>query len=212
VRAADEGIPDYDFHCALMSLPAVFATRCETIPRPKAYLHPNSRQTERWKKKLHDSSGALKVGLAWAGNPKFVDDRARSLTLDRLGSLWDTPGVKYFSFQKGAAAEQVKALPAKANFVDLQAELTDFAETAAAMSAMDLIITTDTAAAHLAGALGLPTWVMLQQVPDFRWMLAHDDSPWYASMRLFRQTSRGDWDGVIQRVANALAAQAKSSD
>jgi ADP-heptose:LPS heptosyltransferase len=115
------------------------------------------------------------------------------------------PGVTYFSLQKGPSAEQVKELPSNFKVAEVGPDLHDFADTAAVMSLMDLIITTDTSVAHLAGALARPTWVMLQFVPDWRWMLNRDGSPWYPTVRLFRQKARGDWDGVIRHVADELA-------
>ena len=152
--------------------------------------------------------GRLRVGLAWAGNPEFKSDRTRSLNVQQLAPLAAAQGVKFFSLQKGAAGEQVKNPPVGLELVDLGPKLNDFADTAAVMSLLDLIITTDTSVPHLAGALGRPVWTMLQFVPDFRWLMEREDSPWYPSMRLFRQQSAGDWDGVIGRVVSALISLA----
>jgi tetratricopeptide (TPR) repeat protein len=206
VVPSDAGVPAHDFQCPLMSLPRVFNTRLETIPASTFYLSSDPVLVESWEKRLGSSQGRLKVGLAWAGNPRFQDDRTRSLTLERLAPLGAVRGVTFYSLQKGAAGEQAKNPPAGMELVDLGPELKDFADTAAVMSLMDLIITTDTSVPHLAGALGRPAWVMLQFVPDFRWLLERDDSPWYPTMRLFRQKSPGDWNGAIGRVAEALAA------
>jgi hypothetical protein len=203
---SDAGVPAHDFQCPLMSLPCVFNTRLETIPASRSYLNSDPALVETWKKRLGSSDGRLKVGLAWAGNPRFQDDRTRSLALERLAPLGAVRGVKFYSLQKGAAEEQAKNPPPGLELTDLAPGLKDFADTAAVMSLMDLIITTDTCVPHLAGALGRPVWAMLQFVPDFRWLLEREDSPWYPTMRLFRQTSPGDWNGVIGRVAEALAA------
>jgi len=189
-----------------VSLPFVFRTNLPTIPASVPYLHPEPGLTDAWRQKLGMSSAALKVGLAWAGNPRFPEDRTRSLALERLAPLGAVRGVKFYSLQKGAAAEQAKNPPPELELIDLGPGLNDFADTAAVMSLMDVIITTDTAVPHLAGALGRPVWLMLQFVPDFRWLLEREDSPWYPTMRLFRQKSPGDWSEVIGRVAEALAA------
>jgi len=158
-----------------------------------------------WRQNLADRATGLKVGLAWAGNPAFNGDRTRSITLDRLSPLANVPGPAFYSLQKGDAQRQVDHPPAGLSLINLALELHDFADTAAVMCLMDLIITTDTSVAHLAGALGRPVWLMLQFVPDWRWLLDRTDNPWYPSMRLFRQQERGDWNGVISRVVQALA-------
>jgi ADP-heptose:LPS heptosyltransferase len=147
----------------------------------------------------------LKIGLAWAGNPQFGTDQTRSLNLRQLAPLAAVQGVKFFSLQKGHAAQQAKKPPPGLELVDLSPDLNDFADTAAVMSLLDLIITSDTSVPHLAGAMGKPVWVMLRFVPDFRWLLERDDSPWYPTMRLFRQKRPGDWDGVIASVVDELS-------
>lgn len=201
---ADGGVPTHDYHCPLMSLAGVFNTRLETIPAPASYLNADPALIDSWRKKLGNSDRRLRVGLAWAGNPRFLEDRPRSLTLDRLEPLGAARDVRFYGLQKGSAGEQAKNPPKGLEFQDIGPDLSDFADTAAVMSLMDLIITTDTSAAHLAGALGRPVWVMLQFVPDWRWLLEREDNPWYPSMRLFRQKSPGEWGGVISRVAQSL--------
>jgi hypothetical protein len=145
----------------------------------------------------------LRVGLVWAGNA-FKKDVTRSLRLEQLSPLQAVSGVKFYSLQKGPGAQQAKQPPAGMKLIDLGPELTDFADTAAVMSLMDLIITTDTAASHLAGALAKPTWLLLQFIADWRWMPKGNESPWYPTLRLFRQTRWGDWDGPIREVADEL--------
>lgn len=201
---SDADVPGHDFHCPLMSLPAVFNTVLETIPAPASYLQSDPALVETWKTRLRDSDRKLKVGLAWAGNPRFQEDRIRSLKLERLAPLQAARNARFFSLQKGEAAMQAKNPPARLEIIDLSSEISDLADTAAVMSQMDLIVTTDTCVAHLAGALARPVWVMLSFSPDFRWLLVRGDSPWYPTMRLFRQKSRADWDSVIHRVAQAL--------
>jgi tetratricopeptide (TPR) repeat protein len=200
----DQPLPDFDFHCPLLGLPRVLGTAVETIPANVPYLSADAALVEAWRRKLALPVG-LKVGLTWAGNPDFRWDQMRSLNLAQLAPLSAIQRVSFYSLQKGRPAEQMRDAAPGINLINLGPELADLAETAGVMSLMDLIITTDTSTAHLAGALGRPVWVMLQSLPDWRWMLEREDSPWYPTMRLFRQTSPRDWDGVIARVAAELA-------
>ncbi|MGD0464781.1 MAG: tetratricopeptide repeat protein [Tepidisphaeraceae bacterium] len=200
-------LPPFDVQCPLLSLPLAFGADLESIPASVPYLSPEPAMVDAWRQKLGAGERRLKVGLVWAGNARFRDDRTRSLTLDQLAPLGAVRGVRFYSFQKSPAAEEAKNPPPNLELIDLGSELNDFADTAAAMSLMDLIITTDTSAAHLAGALATPVWLMLQFMPDFRWLLDREDSPWYPTMRLFRQQSIGDWADVIDRVTKALLAR-----
>lgn len=143
------------------------------------------------------------MGLVWAGNKRV--DPGRSLTLRQFRHLFDVPGVKFFSLQKDDAAAELKSIPQHA-ITDLGPYLEDFADTAAAIQAMDLVISVDTAVAHVAGALAKPAWTLIPFVPDWRWMLDRDDTPWYPTMRLFRQPAPGDWSSVIARLATQLSA------
>src|SRR5262249_50953627 len=154
------------------------------------------------KEQLGDALG-LKVGIAWAGNPHHRNDERRSIPLDRFSALFDIPGVRWFSLQVGARAGDLASLP-PGRVNDLSPQLTDFAESAAVVANLDLVITADTAPAHLAGALGKPVWVLLPFNPDWRWFAAHTDSPWYPSARLFRQGKPGDWESAIAAVQSAL--------
>ena len=155
------------------------------------------------------SFGDQNVGIVWAGNPDHRNDRNRSFSLSRLGPLAQVAGITFHSLQKGDAARQASAPPTGMNLIDHSADLTDFAETAALIANLDLVIAADTAAAHLAGALGKPVWVLLPFVPDWRWLLDREDSPWYPTIRLFRQKRAGEWSEVFERVAQALDASCK---
>jgi tetratricopeptide (TPR) repeat protein len=203
-------LPPFDLHCPLLSLPRVFGTDLSNLPKTLPYLSPEPALIDAWSRTLGPADGQMRVGLAWAGSPRFKGDRTRSMNLRQLAPFAAIRGIKFYSLQKGPAEEQAKNPPVGLELVDLGPGLKDFVDTAAAMSLMDLIITTDTSVPHLAGALGRPVWVMLQFVPDFRWLLERDDSPWYPTMRLFRQSARGDWDGVAARVAEALSAWIKN--
>jgi hypothetical protein len=142
--------------------------------------------------------------LVWAGNPAYTSDRIRSLSLAAFSPLANIPGVRFYSLQKGPPAEQAKAPPAGLNLIDWTEELADFADSAALVSGLDLVVSVDTAAAHLAGALGKPTWVLIPFAPNWRWQLHREDSPWYPTLRLFRQEKSREWEQPIQRVAAAL--------
>ena len=197
--------PPFQVHCPLLSLAGIFRTTLANIPNIVPYLRPDPALFKAWRQKLGPGDGQMRVGLAWAGNPQLKGDRTRSLNLQQLAPFAAAHGVKFFSLQKGLAGEQAKNPPPGLELVDLGPELNDFADTAAALSLMDLIITTDTSVAHLAGALGKPVWVMLQFVADWRWLRNRADSPWYPTMRIFRQKTPGDWGTVIGEVFKALA-------
>jgi tetratricopeptide (TPR) repeat protein len=192
-----------DCHCASMDLPCLFGTTLETIPGREPYLFADPELAEAWKKRLGED-GRLKVGLVWAGRPTHPDDRNRSLALSALAPLGSVPGVRLISLQKGNAAGQLRLPPAGLELTDWTAELGDFADTAALVANLDLVITVDTAVAHLTGAMGKRVWVLLPLVPDWRWMMDREDSPWYPTARLFRQKTIGDWGGVVQAVVEPL--------
>jgi tetratricopeptide (TPR) repeat protein len=200
--AAGEPHPPLAWHCPLPSLPLACGTTLATIPADVPYLIVPPEAAARWPERVR--AEGLRVGLAWAGNPRQKRDGQRSMSLAALAPLGAVDGVRFFSLQKGAAAAQLAAAPFP--IVDLSSDLADFAETAAAAAALDLVISVDTSVAHLAGALGLPVWVMLAHVADWRWLSGRDGSPWYPTARLFRQPRRGDWGEVAARVAAALAA------
>jgi tetratricopeptide (TPR) repeat protein len=200
-------VPPFDFHCPICSLPLAFRTRLETIP-PDAYLpRPADARVQAWETRLQDRlgpRGKLRVGLAWSGRPEHTNDHHRSLQLRMLSGLLDLDAA-FVSLQKDPRPDD-RAQLATTGIVDLSAHFTDLAETAALMSCLDLVITVDTSIAHLAGALGRPTWILLPHTPDYRWLLGRDDSPWYTTARLFRQDPRRDYAPVIERVREALLA------
>lgn len=191
----------FDLHCPLLSLPLAFGTRLETIPAwPGGYLTAPAEQVALWAQRL--PQGRRRIGLIWSGNPNHGNDANRSLALERLLPLLQ-PADAWVSLQK-LVRESDHAALVRSGLLDLSDEIADFADTAAIISALDLVVTVDTSVAHLAGALGKPTWVMLPFAPDFRWLLGRSASPWYPSMRLFRQNRPGDWHGVVTQLGAAL--------
>lgn len=193
-----------DFQVAMMSLPHVFGTTLQTIPAEIPYLGADSGLAAQWRDRLAAFPG-LKVGLVWGGNPDVAYDWRRSPGLAPYLALLDVPGVTFFSLQKGPAAAQAAGRSLPGNFIDLGPHLTDFGQTAAAMEALDLVISSCTSPAHLAGALGRPVWVVLSSFPDWRWLLERSDSPWYPTARLFRAGRGEGWQPVLGRVRQALA-------
>ncbi len=198
----------FDLHVPLLSLPGLFGTTLDTIPAPVPYLPPETEEKKQWADRLGTLSG-LKVGLVWAGNPDHKGDRQRSMALSLLAPLAGIDGVKLLSLQKGRESE-IRDHGSSLNLIELGSQFSDFAVTAAAIANLDLVISVDTAVAHLAATLGKPTWILLPFAPDWRWLLARADSPWYPSVRLFRQPRRGDWESVVRMVAQALAALPKT--
>jgi hypothetical protein len=196
--AVGDPIPAFDFHCPLMSLPHIFGTNLATIPAPFSYIPVDEATRRNWQQRLPAAAGR-QVGLVWAGNPQHGNDRNRSLPFAALAPLWDIPGIRWYSLQVGERRADLDAAPPGV-IEDLSPFLDDFAETAAAISQLDLVLTIDTSVAHLAGAIGHPTWVMLPFIPDWRWLIERQDSPWYQSVRLFRQVQRGAWASVIHNV------------
>lgn len=186
----------------LLSLPHIFSLPPAGLPVPP-YLRADRDAQARWRERLAPAS--LRVGLVWAGGEANPNDRFRSCRLDDFAPLGSLPEVRWFSLQRGPAAGQAKAPPAGLELFDVAGELADLADTAALVAALDLVISVDTAVAHLAGALNRPVWTLLPFDPDWRWGLSRTDSPWYPSMRLFRQPRPGDWRAVIGRVNQELA-------
>ncbi|MGJ4949560.1 tetratricopeptide repeat protein [Bradyrhizobium sp. HKCCYLS20291] len=205
-----DAVPAIDYHCPLSSLPLAFATRLDTIPAAPRYLPraPAERRAT-WEQRLgpHDK---LRVGLVWSGNPAHLNDHNRSMPLTTLMPLLDA-GARFVSLQKDARPSDKALLATRGDVLDLTADIRDFVDTAALIDALDLVITVDTSVAHLAGALGKPTWIMLPFTPDYRWLLGRDDSPWYPSVRLFRQSERRDYVDVVARVRAALTEQVATS-
>jgi tetratricopeptide (TPR) repeat protein len=198
-------LPPVDFRCPLTSLPLGFSTGLETIP-PPIRLSPSPDRKRAWEERLEERGprDRLRVGLAWSGSLTHPNDRTRSIPLELLTRILDVD-ANILSLQKDPRPAD-RAVLERTGIVDLTAELTDFSETAALVSCLDLVITVDTSMAHLAGAMGCPTWILLPYTPDYRWLLGRDDSPWYPSVRLFRQSETRDYGSVIARVRTELMA------
>jgi hypothetical protein len=216
VRESGADATDCACSIALMSLPLVFGTTEQTIPASVPYIRvPDADMTE-WRARaaaaagiaLHDWDQRLNVGLTWAGDPRHDSDRQRSMPLAAFAPLVGMPGVRLFALQRGPAANEARAAPGGLRLIDVPGANDEMAHTAALAAVLDLVITVDTSVAHLAGALGRPVWTLLMFVPDWRWMLNREDSPWYPTMRLFRQRTSGDWPEVAMRVAEALQRMA----
>ena len=199
-------LPAFDMYCPLSSLPLAFGTTLQTIPVAQSYLPTAPAACLRaWEDRLGPRD-RLRIGLVWSGNPKHKNDHNRSLPLRDLSPLLDLDAT-FISLQKEPRPDDKATLLERTGIVDLTEHLTDFVETAALVSGLDLVITVDTSVAHLAGALGCPTWILLPYTPDYRWLLDRDDSPWYPTVRLFRQTASRDYATVIERVRAELTAQ-----
>jgi tetratricopeptide (TPR) repeat protein len=203
----DERLPaNVDLHCPLLSLPLAFGTRLESIPATVPYLGAEPGRVSKWREKIGGTG--FKIGISWQGSKLSPADRGRSFALRSLQRISSIPGLRLISLQVGAGAEQLRCLPEDMWVEDLGPELDRgpdaFVDSAAIMQSLDLIITSDTAIAHLAGALNRPAWVALQHVPDWRWLTGRTDSPWYPSVRLFRQEHRGRWDEVFEAMRRAL--------
>lgn len=198
--------PSFDLECPLMSLPAIFGTAVDTVPWPGPYLAADAAlATGKWTQ-TPDGKGALRVGLAWAGNPRYKADRFRSMQLRTLIPLLRLPRVQWLSLQKGNAALQLRELPEDLHVWDASHLDRDLADAAALIATLDLVITTDTSIAHLAGAMGRPVWILLPHLSDWRWMQEVETTPWYPTARLYRQAAPGDWPGVLDRVARSLTS------
>ena len=203
VVAQGAALPAFAAHAPLMSLPHIFGTTLQTIPWSGPYVHADSRAVAQWRVATGADKG-LKVGLVWAGRPQQWDDRKRSIALAMLAPL-ASEGVVFYSLQIGAAAAQAASPPPGMRLIDLTARIRDFGDTAALVSLLDLVITIDTSVAHLAGAMGIPTWILTAHSPDWRYHLQRSDHPWYPSVRLFRQERDGDWSGAIAAAATELS-------
>lgn len=210
IYARGEPLAPADYHCPLLSLPLAFDTQVATIPRDVPYLSAEPQRVAKWSERLRGLAG-LRVGIAWQGNPvveKLIWAQGRSFALEALKPLAELSSLSLVSLQKGAGVEQLSDCMFRDRILDLGSEFDGgpdaFLDTAAVMANLDLVISSDTSVAHLAGALGRPVWVALGATPDWRWMQARSDSPWYPTMRLFRQ-SEGGWDELVAEIAAALA-------
>lgn len=198
-------LPPIDFHCPFMSAPAVLGTTLATLPQQVPYLRAEPESVQRWRE--HLGSQALRVGIAWSGNPNHGNDRNRSMDLATFRTV-ETAGCRFFTVQPQMGEAERQAFAAWRCAEDVGRDLRDFQDTAALFDALDLVITVDTSVAHLAGALARPVWILLPYAPDWRWMLDREDSPWYPTARLYRQGPDRSWAPVLARVRSDLAALA----
>lgn len=200
-------LPQVDFWAPLMSLPLHFGTDLTNTPTPIPYIRGEPELVEAWRATLPPpAAGSLRVGIVWAGNPKHKNDHNRSLPLPLLDGLLREPGVRFVSLQRDMRPGDEAVLEHHPGLIRAGERVSTFADTAAILENLDLVISVDTAIVHLAGAMGKPVWTLIPLVPDWRWMLGRTDSPWYPTLRLYRQPRRGDWDSVITQVREHLGA------
>ncbi len=209
VVSFNEPLPEHDFAVPSMSLAMEFVTTLASVPAASGcafpYIHADMVRSAHWRARMHDPAGLVKVGLVWSGSPKHSNDRNRSIALRSLLPLATTDGVRFYSLQKGPASGQVQEV-APWPITDLSPMIESFDDTAAILDSLDLLISVDTSVCHLAGAMARPVWLLLPSPPDWRWLLGRDDTPWYPTMRLYRQTTPRVWSDVIARVAEDLKA------
>ncbi|MFP6777750.1 MAG: tetratricopeptide repeat-containing glycosyltransferase family protein [Alphaproteobacteria bacterium] len=202
VVVRDDPLPAFDVHAPLLSLPRIFKTDLNSIPAPDAYLKADAARTEKFAEMLDPTR--LNVGIAWAGKPSHRNDRNRSAGIKPFIDLLGTPDAAFHSLQIGPRSADLISNGCAGLIRDHSSNISDFSDTAALIAALDLVISVDTSVCHLAGALGKPCWVVIPYTPDWRWLMEREDSPWYPSLRLFRQERFGDWPGVFSRLAAAL--------
>jgi tetratricopeptide (TPR) repeat protein len=205
VVVAGQPLPAFDVQCPLLSLPGVFGTTERSVPADVPYVFADAAVAARWQQKLAGAGTGRKVGLVWGSGRIFPHYYLKSMALAELGPLARVAGVQFVSLQKGPAAVEASGLPAGMRLLDWTNQLSDFADTSALVAGLDLVISVDTAVAHLAGAMKKPVWTLIPFDPDWRWGLGQQDSPWYPTMRLFRQKRAGDWAEVVEHVAESLA-------
>jgi tetratricopeptide (TPR) repeat protein len=198
-----EPLPPFDVHCPLGSLPLALKTEPATIPAGGPYLKADDARIAKWRARI-EAPERPRVALAWSGNAQHVNDRNRSIPLSRLAPLCSAASIRFIGIQRELRGEDPEVLAREPRVMQIGAELDDFADTAAVVALVDLVISVDTSVAHLAGALGRPVWVLLPFSPDWRWTLAGESSRWYPTARLFRQPSLGDWDSVVERLRGEL--------
>jgi hypothetical protein len=205
VVVAGQPLPAFDVQCPLLSLPEVFGTTERNIPADSPYVFADAAVAARWQQKLAGAGTGRKVGLVWGSGRIFPHYYLKSMKLAELEPLSRVGGVQFVSLQKGPPAGEASGAPAGMRLLDWTNQLSDFADTSALVAGLDLVLSVDTAVAHLAGAMGKPVWTLIPFDPDWRWGLGRQDSPWYPTMRLFRQERAGDWAGVVGKVAESLA-------
>ncbi len=201
-----EDCPDHAVHEALSGLPRQAGTRLDSIPAPIPYLRADPARVAAWQQRLNGlvPAGLRRIGVIWAGSPTHANDRNRTALLRDFAPLGDVPGVALLALQKGPETEQSGGWYGRAPLINLGAEIQDYGDTMAILQNIERLVTVDTSAAHLAGAMGRPVWIMLPRAPDWRWLLEREDSPWYPTVRLFRQTAVRRWDDVAQRIVREL--------
>jgi hypothetical protein len=208
--ATGDHLPAFAAHAMLMSLPAVFHTTTATVPADIPYLHAEPGLVAHWRERLEPISG-YRIGINWRGRQEPGIHRQRDIPLEHFARLAEIPGVQLISLQQGVARPDLAALGLDLSILQLGENVDRtcgaFMDTAAIMKNLDLVITSDTAIPHLAGALGIPVWLALPYAPDWRWLLDRTDSPWYPTMRLFRQPTPGDWQTVFDSIHSALSSQ-----
>jgi tetratricopeptide (TPR) repeat protein len=202
VVAAGEPLPAFDLHCPLLSLPLAFGTQRDTIPAAIPYLVASAERVAAWRDRL--PPGLPRAGFVWSGSSSHTNDGNRSIALAQLAGLFDDPAVRSFSLQSELRAADGETLAGLPSLIELGSGFGDFADTAAVIALLDVVISVDTAVAHLAGAMGKPVVILLPYAADFRWMRGRDDTPWYPTAKLFRQPAFGDWDSVILRLREEL--------
>jgi Flp pilus assembly protein TadD len=199
----NQPLPPFDVHCPLTLLTPALGVTIQTIPASVPYLSSPPGLADRWRKRMPPEP-LLRIGLAWAGDPRHVNDRHRSISLSAFAALAQVPDVMFVSLQKGAGAAQAASPPARLALHDWTGELNDFADTASLIDNLDLVISVDTAVAHVAAAMGKPVWLLVPYAPDWRWMLDRADSPWYPTVQIFRQPFPGDWASPLKNIDTAL--------
>ena len=209
-------LPAFDRHCPMMSLPMAFGTTLQTIPRTTPYIHASPEHVDRWRHRVVRHEGAhspvFRVGIAWSGNPAHANDRQRSIALHSLLPLMacataksNSGAVDFLALQNHMPERDRDALAATPQLKYFGVAIEDFEDAAALIALCDLVISVDTASAHLAGAMGKPVWLLLPHVPDWRWLMERSDSPWYPSASLYRQPAPGRWDAVLAQLQDRLA-------
>lgn len=203
-----EDAPDYAAFCAMSGLPRLAGTRTDTIPAPIPYLRAEPARATRWAERLNGlvPRGFGRIGLIWAGRPTHNNDRNRSARLGDFSPLANVPGIALLALQKGPRTGQAGTYYGRAPLINIGAEIQDYDDTMAILECLDLLVTVDTSVAHLAGAMGRPVWILLPRAPDWRWLLDRADTPWYPSVRLFRQQTVRRWDDVTNSIADELTA------
>lgn len=192
----------FDTYTSLLDMPYIFGTTVETIPAAIPYIFADASKAQCWSERI--TEGDFKIGIVWAGSPTHGNDRYRSCSLKDFARLADIAGVRLYSLQKGEAAEQIKHFADTIDVIDIGKDFEDFTDTAAAVENLDVVLSVDTSVLHLAGAMGKTVWALLPFAPDWRWMLKRADSPWYPTMKLFRQQTLGQWEPVFERIAEAI--------